>query len=161
MTNNRYIHRFVTVCLAAILIALTQGCAGTLQPSISNNAYERQHARQTAQVQMGTVEFVRTVSIEGSRSVISPAVGAVVAGVAANTVSRGKWRSLATTVGAATGAYGGRAIEQAILREDGLELQVRLDGGRSIVVTQAADVQFVPGDRVRVISGGGGVRITH
>ena len=37
--------------------------------------------------------------------------------------------------------------------EDGLEIIVRLDEYRTIAVVQAADVVFVPGERVRVLFG--------
>jgi outer membrane lipoprotein SlyB len=38
---------------------------------------------------------------------------------------------------------------------------VRLDNGNMIAITQEADEQFKPGERVRVLSGGGVSRVTR
>jgi outer membrane lipoprotein SlyB len=48
-----------------------------------------------------------------------------------------------------------------VTRQQGLQITVRLDSGRTIAVTQAADEAFRPGDRVRVLSGGGVTRVQH
>ena len=51
------------------------------------------------------------------------------------------------------GAVAGAAIERKVTAEEGLEITVRLDGDTTIAVVQAADVRFVPGERVRVLFG--------
>lgn len=45
--------------------------------------------------------------------------------------------------------------------QNGIEITVRLDSGRLIAITQAADESFRVGDRVRVLSGGGTTRVSH
>jgi outer membrane lipoprotein SlyB len=51
------------------------------------------------------------------------------------------------------GAVAGHAIERKITAEEGLEIIVRLDRDDTIAVVQAADVEFAPGERVRVLFG--------
>jgi outer membrane lipoprotein SlyB len=59
------------------------------------------------------------------------------------------------------GGVAGAAIEEGVTRQKGLEITVKLDNGRMIAITQAADEQFRPGERVRVLTGGGVTRVTH
>ena len=46
--------------------------------------------------------------------------------------------------------------EEGLTRQQGLELTVELEDGEVIVVVQAADETFDPGDTVRVIRRGNG-----
>jgi outer membrane lipoprotein SlyB len=110
---------------------------------------------------MGVVESVRQVNIEGTKSPVGAAAGAVVGGAAGSTVGGGTGRVITTTVGALLGGLGGAAAEEAVTRQAGLEITVKLDSGRMIAITQAADEEFRVGDRVRVLSGGGTTRVTH
>jgi len=64
-------------------------------------------------------------------------------------------------LGSVAGGVAGQAAEQAATRQPGLEITVKLDSGRMIAVTQAADENFRPGDRVRVLSDGRTARVTH
>jgi outer membrane lipoprotein SlyB len=113
------------------------------------------------EVQMGRVESVREVNIEGTKSAIGAGAGAVIGGVAGNTVGSGTGKVLATAVGAVLGGVGGAAVEEGVTRQNGVEITVKLDSGRLIAITQAADESFRVGDRVRVLSGGGTTRVSH
>ena len=55
----------------------------------------------------------------------------------------------------------GQAIEQDANQRTGLEITVLLDSGKYLAITQEGDEQFRSGDRVRVLSGRGGSRVTH
>ncbi|MDP3139034.1 MAG: hypothetical protein Q8N17_22205, partial [Burkholderiaceae bacterium] len=71
--------RFIsTVAAVAALAIAVSGCA----PSMSGGAYTREQARREQSVRLGVVESVRQVQIEGTRSGIGPAAGAVVGGIA-------------------------------------------------------------------------------
>ena len=141
--------------LAASL--LLGGCAGGL----GSKDYSREQARTVQEVQMGVVESVRQVNIEGTKTPIGAGAGAVVGGAAGSSVGGGSGRVITTTIGAVLGGLGGAAAEEAVTRQPGLEITVRLDSGRMIAITQAADEQFAVGDRVRVLTGGGVTRVTH
>ena len=146
---------FTVIILAAT--ALLAGCAGGL----GGGDYERGQTRGVQEVQMGVVESVREVKIEGTKTGIGSTAGAVVGGVAGSEVGGGKGQIIGGVLGAVVGGVAGAAVEEGTTRQPGIEVTVRLDSGRMIAVTQAADEQFKVGDRVRILSGSGVTRVTH
>jgi outer membrane lipoprotein SlyB len=138
---------------------LLSGCAS----SMSGSAYERRQGRAVQDVQLGTVEHVREVLIEGTKTGIGAAAGAATGSIIG---SGGRGRSsvgsaVAGIAGAVVGGVAGAAAEEGATRQKGLEITVRLENGRLIAVTQAADEAFNVGDRVRILSGQGTTRVTH
>jgi outer membrane lipoprotein SlyB len=145
----------LAAALAAVLVL--DGCPAGL----GSRDYSRGQARQVMQVQMGVVESVREVSIEGTKSPVGAAAGAAVGGIAGSRVGHGATRSISAVLGGVAGGVGGAAVEETVTRQQGLEITVRLDAGRTIAVAQAADEDFRVGDRVRVLTGGGTTRVSH
>jgi outer membrane lipoprotein SlyB len=145
------------IAVAAASVAVLGGCAS----SMSGGAYTREQARQVQEVQMGVVESVRHVKIEGTKSPVGTGAGAVIGGIAGSNVGSGKGSTVGTILGAVAGGVAGSMIEEGVMSKDGLEVTVKLDNGRMIAVTQEADEQFRVGERVRILSGGGATRVTH
>lgn len=145
-----------TVTFLLVIITLG-GCAS----SLSGDAYSRSQTRQATEVRMATVESVRLVKIEGTKTAIGATTGAVVGGIAGSNVGAGKGSTVGSVLGAVAGGIAGAAAEEGLTREAGLEITVRFDDGRMIAVTQAATERFQAGDRVRVLTGGGVTRISH
>ncbi|MBW8371308.1 MAG: hypothetical protein K0M66_10090 [Thiobacillus sp.] len=145
------------VALIAASSLLLAGCPAGL----GSKDYSRSQARTVQEVQMGIVESIREVTIEGTKTPIGAGAGAVVGGVAGSTVGSGRGSVVGTAVGAVLGGLGGAAAEEAVTRQKGVEITVKLDSGRMIAITQAADQEFRVGDRVRVLSGGGVTRVTQ
>ena len=87
----------------------------------------------------------------------------MVGGVAGSELGGGKGSIVGSVLGAVAGGVAGGAVEEGTTRQKGVEITVKLDGGRMIAVTQAADPNenFQVGDRVRILSGGGVTRVTH
>ena len=139
------------VVLAMGCVAVLGGCAA----SQSGSAYSRDQARQVQQVEMGVVESVRQVQIEGTKTPIGAGAGAAVGGIAGSNIGGGRGQAVGAILGAVGGGLAGAAVEEGVTRKPGLEITVRLDSGRYIAVTQEADVAFAPGERVRVLTGGG------
>jgi outer membrane lipoprotein SlyB len=112
---------------------------------------------------MGTVESVREVKIEGTKSGVGTGAGAVVGGVAGSHVGGGKGQIIGGVLGAVVGGVAGAATEEGATRQKGVEITLKLDSGRLIAVTQAAEPNevFRVGERVRILSGGGVTRVTH
>ncbi len=142
--------------LVAAIVSLTGCASGT-----GGKDYSRAQTRTVQEVQMGIVESVREVNIEGTKTPIGAGAGAVVGGVAGSTVGSGKGSVVGAAVGAVLGGLGGAAIEEGVTRNKGVEITVKLDSGRLIAITQSADETFQVGDRVRVLSGGGTTRVSH
>lgn len=144
----------VIIGLAAAVFV--SGCA----PGLGGGTYSRDQARREQSVRVGVVDSVREVQIEGTRSGIGPAAGAVVGGIAGSTVGQGRGAAVGAVLGSVAGGVAGQATEQAVTRQTGYEITVRLDNGKMVAVTQAADESFKPGDRVRLISDGATTRVT-
>ena len=147
----------MTMALAAVMSALIAGCATTSSGSV----YTSGQARQEQTVRMGVVESVRHVIIEGSKSGVGAVAGGVVGGVAGSNVGGGKGSTIGSILGAVAGGLAGNAIEEGTTKKQGLEITVRLDSGGLRAITQDADETFRPGERVRLLSGGGVTRVTH
>ena len=145
----------IAVALAAVTVL--SACA----PGQGANTYSRSQARTEQSVRMGTVESVRNVRLEGTRSPIGTIAGGAVGGVAGSAVGGGRGSTIGAILGAVAGGVAGSAIEEGATRKDGVEITIRLDNGNIIAITQEADESFRPGDRVRVLSGGGTSRVTR
>ncbi|MEZ0231470.1 MAG: glycine zipper 2TM domain-containing protein [Methylophilaceae bacterium] len=144
--------------LAVLMIAsVLAACAS----SNSGSVYSREEARRVQTVKTGIVESVRLVKLEGTKSPIGTATGAVVGGVAGSTVGHGAGQALATVIGAVVGGLAGSAAEEGITSKDGVEITVKLDSGGLVAVVQEADEQFHPGDKVRLVESGSTTRVSH
>lgn len=142
----------------ALLPALLAGCASGL----GGADYERTEARRVQEVKMGVVESVRNVNLEGTQSGVGAVAGGVVGGIAGSNVGGGKGSAIAATLGALAGGLAGAAAEEVATRKPGIEITVRLDGGRTIAIVQEdTGESFRPGDRVRVLESGGQARVTR
>jgi outer membrane lipoprotein SlyB len=146
--------RLLLVALSALMLA---ACAS----SQSGASYSRSQTRGEQTVRMGVVESVRTVTIEGAKSGVGAAAGAVVGGVAGSNVGGGKGSTIGAVLGAVAGGVAGQVIEEHSTKKAGLEITIKLDNGQLTAVTQEADEQFHPGERVRILSGGGVTRVSH
>lgn len=151
--------RMKSIAVAALIgVGFLSACA-----SNSGKAYTREQARGEQNVRFGVVDSVRDVRIEGTKTPIGAVAGGVAGGVAGNSIGGGHGRGLFTILGAVLGGLGGGAAEEGISKRDGVEITVRLDNGNITAVTQEAEADdaFYPGDRVRLLSGGGVTRVAH
>lgn len=111
---------------------------------------------------MATVQGVREVMIEGTKSAIGAGAGTIVGGVAGAASSQNNAAStIASVVGAVVGGLVGAGLEEGITRQAGLEITIKYDDGKMVVVVQGNNEKFKTGDRVRVIYNSGITRITH
>jgi outer membrane lipoprotein SlyB len=150
--DKRLGYAAVLICTAALT-----GCA----PGLGGGSYTRDEARREQNVRMGIVESVRQVQIEGTRSGIGPAAGAVVGGIAGSTVGGGRGSAAAAVLGSVAGGVAGQAAEEMGTRRTGVEVTVKLNNGGLVAIVQEADETFRPGDRVRILSDGRTSRVTH
>ncbi|MDB5812037.1 MAG: outer rane lipoprotein [Betaproteobacteria bacterium] len=142
--------------LAAVLIfagALIAGCASS-KPD--------RNAGEELEVRTGVVEELRRVPLPSAGGgYIGTIGGAGAGGIAGSTVGSGRGSQAASVAGAVAGSVAGRALENSMTSKEGLEIAVRLDGGRLIHVLQPDSEAFKVGDRVRVLSGEKSTRVTH
>lgn len=146
----------ITIVLALAAAATLAGCA----TSKSGDVYSRDEALREQTVRLATVESVRPVTIQGTRSGIGAASGAVVGGVAGSGVGHGRGSTIAGVLGAVGGGVAGQAIEEGTTRKNGVEITVRLDNGELRAIVQEETDKFVPGQRVRLLTSGGVTRVS-
>jgi outer membrane lipoprotein SlyB len=141
----------------AFAASLLAGCASA--PGESDAGAQRA-PREQAEVKEypGVVEAIREVGIDSVSSGLGPMAGAVIGGTVGGSVGSGRGASVGAVIGTVAGAVAGEAAAQ--VTTPGLEITVRLDGGRVVAITQPVGETFQPGDRVRVRSDGRVARVT-
>lgn len=145
--------RLISLSLLVPVLVLTAG--GCALPS-RGDVYSRQETRTTWDVRYGEVVDVDAVTIEGRRSGLGRVGGGFVGYEVGRSVGSGVGSRVAGAVGAVAGAVAGEAIEEGVTREQGLQITVQLNDGRTIAVVQAADQPFSVGEKVKVYSRGDG-----
>lgn len=149
--------QILTSCLLGLTLAVG-GCASNL----TGDTYSRSEARAPQTVRMGTVESVRLVQIEGTKTNIGTGAGAVVGGVAGSSVGGGRGSIITGVLGAVAGGMAGAAAEEGLTRNQGIEITVREDGGQTRAYVQEVDknISFAPGERVRILTVNGVSRVS-
>jgi outer membrane lipoprotein SlyB len=145
--------------LVAVVSALVLG--GCAYPRYGSADYGPYGVRGEQNVRFGVVESVRLVRIQPPETGVGTAAGAAIGGVAGSNVGGGNGQIVGAIAGMVLGGILGQAIEQDANQRTGLEITVLLDNGKYLAITQESDEQFRNGDRVRVLSGRGGARVTH
>lgn len=145
----------VTALAAAVLVA---ACA---TPPYGPTYYGYQAYRPQS-VEMGVVENVRPVNVQGPTTGAGAATGAVLGGLGGSQIGGSSSANAAGAIaGVILGGIIGNAAEYSANRGAGIEITARLDSGRTIAIVQDGAEPFRPGDRVRVLSDGHTTRIAH
>ena len=150
------------IIVSLVLASMLSACAGV--DFGSPNTYQRYDVQRSGTLEEGTVVRTRAITIEatqensGLTSLISAGVGAF---LGSRTIGNGTGRYIA---GALTGAASGfvtQKVSHALSHHAGLEIIVHTNTGRTVVVAQPDDQQFVPRDHVLLITTNSGLRVTH
>ncbi|SCC52637.1 outer membrane lipoprotein SlyB [Kosakonia oryziphila] len=148
--------------LAVSLIGFTlAGCVNN--DTLSGDVYSASEAKQVQNVTYGTIVNVRQVQIQGgdNNNVIGAIGGAVLGGFLGNTVGGGTGRSLATAAGAVAGGVAGQSVQGAMNKTQGVELEIRKDDGKTIMVVQKqGNTRFSAGQRVVMASNGSQITVS-
>lgn len=141
------------------LALILGGCAS----SLTGDSYTRDEARSVQTVRMGTIESLRPVKIEGTKTPIGAGAGAVVGGVAGSGVGGGRGSTVAAVIGAVAGGLLGAAAEEGMTRTQGVEITVREDDGTMRAYVQEVEENqiFRVGERVRIMTVNGTSRVSH
>jgi outer membrane lipoprotein SlyB len=144
---------------AGLVVAVLAGCA-TQERSAS--VYSAREAQREQTVRMAVVEAVREVTIDRGRTGVGTAGGAAVGGIAGSTIGHGRGSVAGAVLGAVAGGVIGQSMEGSASKVKGVEITLRLDNGDVRAIVQEADnQQFLPGDRVRILSSGGVSRVSR
>ena len=101
---------------------------------------------------VGTVESIRSQTVQNSNATLGTIGGALVGGILGNQVGQGSGRTAATVVGAAGGAYAGNRMTSGSSLV--WIIGIRHDDGSVSTVQQASSPAVRIGDRVRVGNSG-------
>ena len=136
---------------------------GGCQSSLTGDSYSRDEARQVQTVRMGTIESLRPVKNEGTKTPIGSVAGAAVGGIGGSAIGGGKGSIVAAVIGAVAGGLLGSATEEGLTRTQGVEITVREDDGSMRAYVQAVQENeiFRIGDRVRIMTVDGTSRVTR
>jgi outer membrane lipoprotein SlyB len=100
--------------------------------------------------QCGVVDDVQQVYTDRQSSPLGAVIGAVAGGLLGNTVGKGDGRAAATVGGAVVGGVVGNQVGKRNGQDVAWQVRIRLDDGRSAVVTQVEDPQLRRGDYVQI-----------
>ena len=81
-------------------------------------------------------------------------------GVAGSGVGEGRGSTVGAVLGGVAGGVAGNTIENRMTEKAGLEITVRLESGELRAIVQEADLEFTPGQQVRLVTSGGITRVT-
>ncbi len=149
---------FLVASFTAMALTLG-GCTS----SLTGDSYSREEARTVQTVRLGTVESLRPVKIEGTKTPIGAGAGAVVGGVGGSAIGGGRGSVVAAVIGAVAGGLLGSMTEEGLTRTQGVEITVREDDGsmRAYVQQVQENEIFRVGERVRIMTVNGTSRVTH
>jgi outer membrane lipoprotein SlyB len=141
------------------VLALLGGCVS----SLTGDTYSRDEARTVQTVRMGTIEALRPVKIEGTKTPIGAGAGAIIGGVAGSGIGDGRGSAVAAVIGAVAGGLLGAMTEEGLTRAQGVEITVREDDGSMRAYVQEVEENqiFRVGERVRIMSVNGTSRVSH
>lgn len=143
-------------------LLLIAGCAAlaACQTRESANVYSKHEAGREQLVRYATVDSVRKVLIQGSQSGVGAVAGGVGGGIAGSGVGQGRGSAAAAVLGGVAGGVIGNTVEEKMTRKDAFEIIVKLDSGELRAIVQEADVEFQPGQRVKLVTSGAITRVT-
>jgi outer membrane lipoprotein SlyB len=151
--------RAAAAIVALVAALVVSACA----PAPVGDSYYAGQVMRAQSVELGVVEGLRPVVIEGWPSGAGAATGAVLGGVGGYQVGGSSSANAAGAfLGAIIGSLIGNAMEREATKTNGVEITVRLDSGRMLAVVQEGPVDaFRPGDRIRVLSDGYMTRVAR
>jgi outer membrane lipoprotein SlyB len=147
--------------LLLVTLAFFSLLLGGCMSNLTGDSYSRDEARTVQNVRLGTIEYLRPVQIEGTKSPVGSLAGAAVGGIGGSAVGGGKGSYVMAVIGAVAGGLLGAAAEEGLTRTQGVEITVREDDGtlRAYVQEVEPNQVFKVGQRVRILTVDGTSRV--
>jgi outer membrane lipoprotein SlyB len=121
-------------------------------------------AAQSYQIQRilhGEIVSAQPVMIQDRPSGRGAATGSTVGAIAGAAIADRRDGLLGALVGGAIGGAIGRAADRAGSTKRGTELIIRLDSGEELAIQIPGELEYLPGDRVRLTVGPNGTQVTR
>lgn len=107
-------------------------------------------------VKQGIVTSVKNVAIMGSKGRAAGTVGSIAGSILGSSVPYA-----GSIIGSMIGNAVGSEADKEFSKQKGLEITLQLSSGTRVVVTQLAETQFKPGDKVQLIMQDNKARVAH
>lgn len=148
------------ITVALLISTLMLGaCANT--DVLSGSVYTEEQAKEERQISYGTIVSVRPVVVQAdNKGVLGSVGGGVIGGIAGSTLGGGSGRAIMTTIGSMVGVAVGNVIENKVSQVNSLEMVIRKDDGKEIVVVQKAEAGFEVGKRVRLVGSANSLNVS-
>lgn len=143
----------IILAFLCIMVFATAGCA----PRVGGSNYSISGVGEIGNSEKGTITAARKVTISASRTEqdnkpgAGAAIGGVTGAVVGSQIGKGATPYLAGAAGAIAGGFAGHFLEQKLTDQEGMEYHIKLDSGRTVVITQGLDPMMGVGQRVTVI----------
>lgn len=130
------------IAIVALPLALLTGCTS---PNPYGDSYGATDTRTMQQVYYGTIVKLQAVTIDGSsqNNAIGTIAGAAVGAILGSKVGGGSGSEIAAIGGGLLGGYAGSKGAEALGKENGVNITIRLDDGRLVSIVQAANPKMV------------------
>lgn len=147
------------VAVTLLAFFTLSGCANT--DIYSGDVYRADQAKEARSISYGTIVSVRPVKIQANnQGVLGTVGGGALGGIAGSTIGDGRGQAIATAVGVIAGAMIGSSVEEKATQVSSLEMVIRKDDGKEIVVVQKKNDSFVVGKRVRIVGSNSDLNIS-
>lgn len=144
------------LALSAVTVIALSGCT----TGLSGKDYGRAQTRGESEVRFGSVVDVSEVRLDGTRTGVGAAAGAVIGGIAGANGRDSVGGQLAGALGAIVGGLIGQGAEQIATKKKGIEIVVDLGNNKLSSIVQEDDgTKFAKGDKVRLTNIGGDTRV--
>lgn len=150
--------------IVAIALIISTTVMGGCANNMTSRDYNEASAGKKMKVELGVVESVRDIKINGKPSPVGGMAGGALGAIAGSNGGGGLGQLAVMVVVGAVGAAVGSIADKKLHDSDGIEITVKLAGNDLQAVTQAKDSNepFVKGDNVRVITDqNGSSRVSH
>lgn len=154
----------VQFLLIALINSFVTGCSSPARDApVSENKPGTIKRDPVVEVQTGMVTAVKNVLVLGKRSGVGSTVGRTVGSIAGGAVGSGYGSVAGSILGSVLGGAAGSSADKELQRKPGVEIEVRLDNGEYVTVTQLADKKesFRQGDHVKLVMKDGQAHVTH
>ena len=139
------------ISYAILPLFLLIGCTS---PNPYGDAYGAAETRTIQKVYFGTILKLEPVNIDASQqtNTIGTIAGAAVGALLGSKIGGGTGSTIAAIGGGLAGGYAGSEAAEALGKENGVNITIRLDDGKIIAIVQAVnpEVTFRVGQKVQV-----------
>lgn len=101
----------------------------------------------------GTVTEIKVIEQEGEGTGLGAVAGGVAGGLIGSQIGSGTGNTVATVAGVAGGAYAGHQVEKKVKSKKIYKIAVKLNSGKTRVISQETEPTVHVGDRVKLIDG--------